>query len=291
MSSLKDDASLVQRLQAKSSFLRHECLRMIYQAGSGHPGGSFSATEIVTVLFYHVMRHEAQDARPSGHDRFILSKGHAAPILYAVLADLGRIDRSELATLRQIGSRLQGHPCRVRTPGIETSGSLGQGLSIGCGLAYSLKKLDGSSSRVYVLLGDGELNEGQIWEAAMFARHYALDNLIAVVDRNHLQFVGATEEVMALEPLAEKWRAFGWHVEELADGHDISALLKAFGEICNRRGQPTVIIANTVKGKGVSFMEHNLAWHGTAPGDEQFAAAWRELEETDGQPQTDEGNA
>jgi transketolase len=252
---------------------------MIYQAASGHPGGSLSAAELVTLLFYHVMRHDPQEPQRPGRDRFILSKGHAAPILYAALADLGYLRTDELATLRQLGSRLQGHPCRTKTPGVEASGSLGQGLSIGCGLAFAAKKLDRHGARVYVLLGDGDLNEGQTWEAAMFARHQGLDNLVAVIDRNGLQYVGPTEEVLALEPLAAKWESFGWHVVEVADGHDVAALLEAFDEALAVSGKPAVLIAHTVKGKGVSFMEHQLGWHGAAPDAAQYAAAMRELGE------------
>lgn len=279
MRNCKQDPLLASRLEGKSTELRRHVITMIYEAKSGHPGGSLSATEIMAVLFYSVLRQRPQDPLWPDRDRFILSKGHAAPILYAVLADLGYFPSSELRTFRQIGSRLQGHPCRTRTPGVEASGSLGHGLSIGCGLAYAAKKLDHRDSAVYVLLGDGELNEGQVWEAAMFAHHYGLDNLIAIVDRNGLQFVGLTEAVLALEPLAAKWKAFGWDVEEVLNGHDIPALLDAFDRLRADSGRPKVIIANTIKGKGVSFMENDVDWHGTAPNDEQFAAALRELEE------------
>jgi transketolase len=277
----KADPSFVTRLQAKARELRIQVLTMIYQAKSGHPGGSLSVTEIMTVLFYHVLRQRPQNPQWPDRDRFILSKGHAAPMLYAVLADLGYFPASELATLRQIDSRLQGHPCRTRTPGVEASGSLGHGLSIGCGLAYAAKKLDYRNNSIYVLLGDGELNEGQVWEAAMFAHHCELDNLIAIVDRNGFQFVGPTEKVLALEPLSSKWKAFGWHVEEVRNGHDIAALLDAFNHVRNKDGKPKVIIANTVKGKGVSFMENSVEWHGIAPSEEQFVAALQELEGAD----------
>lgn len=276
MGEAEDTAALVERLRGKAKSLRLDVLRMIHAARSGHPGGSLSAADIVAVIFYHLLRHDPRAPAWPGRDKFILSKGHAAPILYAALADLGYFPREELATLRRVGGRLQGHPCRTSTPGVESSGSLGQGLSVGCGLAYAAR-LDRSDAQTYVLLGDGELNEGQIWEAAMFAGHYRLENLTAVVDRNRLQFVGATEEVMSLEPLAAKWAAFGWHVEEAADGNDIASLLGAFGRARASRRAPRVIIAKTVKGKGVGFMENDIAWHGAAPDDQQYAAAVREL--------------
>lgn len=276
MTSEHDNSTLVAHLEAKARTLRLLAIEMIYRAGSGHPGGSLSAAEIVAVVYYRLLRHNPRRPHWPERDRFILSKGHAAPIVYAALADQGYFAKEELLTLRQVGSMLQGHPCRS-TPGIEASGSLGHGLSIACGICYAAQKLDSNDQSAYVLLGDGELGEGQVWEAAMFASHNGLENLIAIVDRNGLQHVGATEEVLRLEPLAEKWIAFGWHVEEVFDGHDIGSLLRAFARARAVRGRPKVIIARTVKGKGVSFMENDLAWHGTAPDAGQFVAALREL--------------
>lgn len=278
MSSLNAELSLVERLQAKTRELRIKVLQMIYQAKSGHPGGSFSATEIMTVLYYHVLRHNAKNPMWIDRDRFILSKAHAAPILYAILADMGYFASNELRTLRQIGSLLQGHPSRTLTPGVEASGSLGQGLSIGCGIAYAAKMLDHRDFLTYILLGDGELNEGQVWEAAMFASHYKLDNIVAIVDKNGFQFVGPTKEILDLEPLTCKWKAFGWHVEEVENGHDIVALVNAFNYLHDMKGKPKVLIAKTIKGKGVSFMENKVEWHGIAPNDRQFFDALRELE-------------
>lgn len=251
---------------------------MIYRARSGHPGSSLSAVEIMTVLLYHEIRHDPQNPEWPNRDRFILSKGHAAPVLYAILADQGYFQSDDLDSFRTIGCHLQGHPSHKSTPGVEaTTGSLGQGLSIGCGLAYAIKYLNRSDNRVYVLLGDGELDEGQIWEAAMFASHYNLDNLIALVDRNNFQYVGKTESVMALEPLADKWCAFGWHVEEVDNGNDVGALLIAL-ENCKEVLKPKLILAKTIKGKGVSFMENTSFWHGKAPNKDEFERAMAELE-------------
>ena len=279
MKAIANNATSEKKLRLKANQLRVEVLNMIYEAQTGHLGGSFSAVEILTVLYYHILRRNSKDSSSDIEDRFILSKGHAAPILYAILADLEYFPREELRRFRQIGSLLQGHPCRTKTPGIEASGSLGQGLSIGCGLAYSGKYLDKNDSLIYVLLGDGELNEGQIWEAAMFAAHYKLNNLIAIVDRNHLQYIGNTESVLSVEPLIDKWKAFGWYVRHIPDGHNISSLLNSFRKTLKVEDKPTVLIAETIKGKGVSFMENNPDWHGTAPNKEQFLWALQELEE------------
>lgn len=256
--------------------LRRHIIRMTATAGSGHPGGSLSAVEIVTALFFRALRHRPSEPQWVERDRFILSKGHAAPLLYAALAESGYFPVEELASLRKLGSRLQGHTDRTRTPGVEmSSGSLGQGLSFGIGTALAAR-LNSQSYRVYVLLGGGECDEGQVWEAAMAAAHFKLDNLVAIVDHNKQQIDGWNFEVMNLEPLPDKWRSFGWEVVEV-DGHDFSQILAAFQKSQQTKGQPTVIIAHTVKGKGVSFMENNLQFHGKAPTPEQAERALEEL--------------
>lgn len=264
-------------LTALARKLRRHVVTIIGRAGSGHPGGSLSAVEIVASLYFRVMRHDPNSPEWPERDRFVLSKGHAAPLLYAVLAESGYFPVEELATLRQLNSRLQGHTDRLRTDGVEmTSGSLGQGLSVAIGMALAAR-LDSLSHRVHVLLGDGECDEGQVWEAAMSAAHFKTDNLVAIVDRNQLQIDGPTCDVMDLEPFADKWRAFGWNAIE-ADGHDFDSLLKAFEKAKKVTGKPSVIIAATVKGKGVSFMENNLDFHGKAPNAEQVEIALKELE-------------
>lgn len=263
-------------LQAMARALRRHIIEMTAAAGSGHPGGSLSTVEILTALYFRVMRYRADDPGWPDRDRFILSKGHAAPALYAVLAEVGLVDTGQLCTLRRIDSPLQGHPDKSCTPGLEaTSGSLGQGLSFGIGAALA-GRLDGRGYRVYVLLGDGECDEGQVWEAAMAAAHFKLDNLVGIVDRNGLQIDGWNRDVMDLEPFSDKWRAFGWNVIE-ADGHDFPALLAAFGQAASVKGRPTMIIARTVKGKGVSFMENQVDFHGKAPTREEAARALEEL--------------
>lgn len=251
-------------------------MKMIYAAGSGHPGGSLSAADIMTALFFEVMDHSPERKDSQDRDHFILSKGHAAPIYYAALAESGYFPVEELVTLRKLHSRLQGHPSRAKTPGVEMStGSLGQGLSVANGLALALRlqKLD---RKVYCLCGDGEMAEGQIWEAAMFASHNHLDNVIAIVDRNGLQIDGRTEDVMALEPLADKWKAFGWNVLFM-DGNDMWQVLETLNDARQHKGDPTVIVAKTVKGKGVSFMENNVGFHGKSPNQKEYEQAMREL--------------
>jgi transketolase len=251
--------------------MRQQIVEMIVRAGSGHPGGSLSVADILTVLFFRTMRLDPEHPDWPERDRLVLSKGHAAPALYAALAMRGYFPVDELATLRQLGSRLQGHPDMKKLPGVEMStGSLGQGLSAANGMALGLR-LQGSDSHVFVIMGDGEMQEGQIWEAAMTAAHYQLDNVIGIVDHNRLQIDGPVQSVMGVEPLAEKWRSFGWHVVEL-DGHDLAALAEAFEEAKARRGQPTLILAQTIKGKGFAFMENKAEWHGKAPSSEQVAA-------------------
>jgi transketolase len=256
--------------------LRRHIVTMIAQAGSGHSGGSLSATELVTTLYFRVMHHDPKNPKWEERDRFILSKGHAAPLLYAALAESGYFPLSELAALRKSDSRLQGHTDMTMTPGVEmSSGALGQGLSFAIGTALAAR-LDHRDYRVYALLGDGECDEGQVWEAAMSAAHFKVDNLTAIVDCNKQQIDGWTYDVMNLEPLAGKWSSFGWHVIEV-DGHDFDELLAAFDEARTIKGQPTVIIAHTIKGKGVSFMENNPDFHGKAPNAEELKLALKEL--------------
>jgi transketolase len=268
-------------LQEIARQVRLDIVEMLYRAGSGHLGGSLSATDILVALFFGEMRAKADDPCWIDRDRFILSKGHGAPAYYAILARLGYFPREELFTLRRFGSILQGHPDSGCTPGVEIpTGSLGQGLSIANGLALAAR-LGGHGSRVYVLLGDGEVQEGQIWEAAMTAAHYQLDNLVGILDRNRLQIDGHTAEVMSIEPLADKWRAFGWHTVEV-DGHDLAQLREAFQVCRGVKGRPSMIIAHTVKGKGVSIFEGQKKYHGVAPNPEEYQRALEELQATPG---------
>lgn len=264
-------------LPSLSRQVRQDILEMTHAAGSGHPGGSLSAVEILVSLYFDQMNVDPADPQLPHRDRFILSKGHAAPVLYSVLARRGYFDPALLPTLRKLDSPLQGHPHMPKLAGLDcSSGSLGQGLSIANGLALAAKRR-GADWRTYCLMGDGEVQEGQVWEAAMTAAHFALDNVCAIVDNNGIQLDGKTADIMAVEPLAEKFRAFGWHAIE-TDGHDLSALKAAFLEAAATKGKPTVIIANTVKGKGVSFMENQPAWHGKAPNEEELAAALAQLQ-------------
>jgi transketolase len=266
----------VAELEKMARQLRRQVITMIATAGSGHPGGSLSAADIVTALYFKVMRHDAKNPQWLDRDRFVLSKGHAAPILYAALAECGYFPVEELSTLRKLGSRLQGHTDRTLTPGVEMSaGSLGQGLSFGIGIALA-GSLDKRDYQVYVLLGDGECEEGQIWEAALFAPHHKMDNLTAIVDHNDIQLDGRVCDIMGLEPLLDKWRAFNWHVLEI-NGHDITQILEALKEAGEIKGKPTVIIAHTIKGKGVSFMENNVDFHGKAPTAQEVEIALKEL--------------
>ena len=249
---------------------------MLNKAKSGHTGGSLSAADIVTALYFYKMRHNPKDTKWPDRDRFVLSKGHAAPIQYAALARCGYFHPKELLTLRKLGSMLQGHPDMKCTPGIEVcTGSLGQGLSMANGMALALR-LDKRTSRVYALMGDGEQEEGQIWEAAMSAAHYKLDNLCAIVDFNGFQINGAVTDIMNIEPLTKKWDAFGWHVM-MIDGHDMGQIVKALDDAENIKGQPTMIIARTVKGKGVSIFEGKYQYHGMPPSDEELKKSLEEL--------------
>jgi transketolase len=266
----------VPELEKMARELRRHVITMIATAGSGHPGGSLSAADIVTALYFKVMSHDPKNPQWPDRDRFVLSKGHAAPILYAALAECGYFPVEELSTLRKLGSRLQGHTDRTLTPGVEMSaGSLGQGLSYGIGMALA-GRLDKKSYRVYVLLGDGECDEGQVWEAAMFGPHHKMDNITAIIDHNDLQLDGRVCDIMGLEPLTDKWRAFNWNVLEI-NGHDMGEILKALKKAGEIKGKPTVIIAHTVKGKGVSFMEGNVDFHGKAPTPQEAEQALKEL--------------
>jgi len=263
-------------LAAVCKRLRHDIVTMIGKAGSGHPGGSLSAVEIIVTLYWKVLRHKPADPAWKDRDRFILSKGHAAPVLYAALAECGYFPKSELGTLRQLDSHLQGHADRNSTHGVEmSSGSLGQGLSFAVGAALA-GRLDKQSWRVYALLSDGECDEGQTWEAAMSAAMFKVDNLTAIVDKNGIQLSGFNRDIMNLDPLNKKFEAFGWRVLEI-DGHDLTQVLDAIKKAQQVKGQPTVIIARTVKGKGVSFMENNVDFHGKAPNAEQLEKALKEL--------------
>lgn len=265
-------------LDQRANEMRGDIVRMIAQAGSGHPGGSLSCTDIMCALYFGgVLNHDAEQPDAEERDRFILAKGHAAPALYAALAHAGYLPREELMTLRELGTRLQGHPDSNLVPGVEVStGSLGQGLSIAAGVAAGFK-LDKTEQTVFALLGDGECQEGQVWEAAMFAAHQKLDNLVAIVDRNCLQIDGDTKDVCDPGDLGAKFSAFGWSAVEV-DGHSVSELIEVLNNLkADRSGVPYVVIARTVKGKGVSFMENQAGWHGKAPNAEQTEAALAEL--------------
>ncbi len=266
-----------EQLAAVCKTIRRHIVSMVGAAKSGHPGGSLSAVELLVSLYFggH-LRHDPKNPGWKERDRFILSKGHACPVLYAVMAESGYCPVDQLNTLRQMGSIYQGHPDRRFMPVLEAStGSLGVGLSVAIGMGLAAR-LDKSPSRTYVVLGDGEIQEGQIWEAAMFGSFHKMDNVCAIVDNNRIQLDGWVKDIMAVEPLAEKWRAFGWHAIEV-DGHDLAKVGAAFSEAAATKGKPTCLIAHTVKGKGVSFMENNPKWHGMAPNAEELAAALKEL--------------
>ena len=265
-----------EKLKETALEIRRSIIRSVYAAGSGHPGGSLSAVEILTALYFEKMKVDPKNSKWEERDRFILSKGHAAPVLYAVLAEKGFFPKEELLKLRHIGAMLQGHPDMKGTPGVEMStGSLGQGFSTSIGMSLGAK-LDQRASRIYVLLGDGEVQEGIVWEAAMAAAHYKLDNLTAFMDYNGLQIDGNTEEVMNIDPITDKWKSFGWNVLTI-DGHDYDQIFDALEKAEATKNQPTMIIAKTVKGKGVSFMENQAGWHGNAPKKEEAEKALEEL--------------
>ncbi len=266
----------LERLKKIAAEIRQDIIQSIHKAGSGHPGGSLSAADIVTALYFYKMKVEPENPKWEERDRFILSKGHAAPVLYAALARKGFFPREELFKLRKLNAMLQGHPDMKGTPGVEMStGSLGQGFSASIGMGLALK-LDKRESRIYVLLGDGEMQEGIVWEAGMAAAHYQLDNLTAILDYNGLQIDGKNDDVMRIQPIAQKWESFGWNVLEI-DGHCFEEIIEALEQAEKTKGRPTMIIAKTIKGKGVSFMENAPDWHGKAPNDEETQIALREL--------------
>jgi len=268
--------SAIQAVCQKSLTLRQDIIRMLGEAGSGHTGGSLSSADIIACLYFWEMNIDPLQPRAADRDRFVLSKGHAAPLLYAALAERGYFPKSELLQLRKLGSPLQGHPDMRKVAGVDAStGSLGQGVSWAVGMALAAK-MDGLEYRVYTLLGDGEIEEGLVWEAFMAAHHYKLDNLVAFLDHNGLQIDGPTCEVMSPEPVADKFRAFGWETL-LVDGHDHRQIMEALNKARTIAGRPTIIIAETVKGKGCSFMENRVEWHGTAPNKEQTSKALAEL--------------
>lgn len=264
-------------LKKTANEVRKGIVTAVHSAKAGHPGGSLSAADIMTYLYFEEMNIDPANPKMEDRDRFVLSKGHVAPALYSTLANRGFFPVDELTTLRKLGSRLQGHPCMQETPGVDmSSGSLGQGVSAAAGMALSAK-LRNKDYRVYALCGDGEMQEGQIWEAAMFAGHRKLDNLVVIVDNNGLQIDGKIEDVCSPYPIADKFKAFNFNVVEI-DGHDFNEIAEAFKIAKNTKGMPTAIIAKTTKGKGVSFMENQASWHGTAPNDEQYATAMEDLE-------------
>jgi len=262
----------IEFLEEKARALRVSIVKALHKSQSGHTGGSLSAIDMITALYFHVMRHDPENPRWEERDRFILSKGHAAPAQYVALAEAGYFPKEDLMMIRRLGSHLQGHPDSKGTPGVEVcTGSLGQGLSMANGMALGLR-LDKRNSRVYALLGDGELQEGQVWEAAMASAHYRLDNLCALIDANALQIDGEVERVMNVSPIGEKFMAFGWNVTEI-DGHDMQEILTALESAKLVRGKPTAIVARTVKGKGVPRFEHKASYHGVAPNDEELSEA------------------
>lgn len=265
-----------EKIQKIAGEIRVDIIRETFHAGSGHPGGSLSAADILTMLYFNEMNIDPNDQKKADRDKFVLSKGHASPVLYATLAHRGFFPTEELTTFRKLGARLQGHPDMKKVPGVEMStGSLGQGFSASVGMAMA-NKLNGSSARVYVLLGDGELQEGIIWEAAMSAAHYKLDNLVAILDWNGLQIDGKNNDVMTVAPVDEKFKSFGFNVICI-DGHSLKEIEGAFAQAREFKGKPTIIIAKTIKGKGVSFMENNAGWHGKAPNEEEAQKAVAEL--------------
>jgi len=271
------ETSRITELKLIAANVRKDALTAVHSAASGHPGGSLSIADLLTLLYFEVMNIDPKDPKNPDRDRFVLSKGHCAPALYSVLAERGFFPVDDIPTFRKTGSYLQGHPDMKSVPGVDmSSGSLGQGVCAANGMALA-GKIDKKDYRVYTVLGDGELQEGQVWEAAMYAPHYKLDNLTAFVDFNGLQIDGDIAEVMSPLPIDKKFESFGWHVI-VTDAHDFEALLSAINEAKETKGKPTMIIMKSVKGKGVSFMENNAAWHGSAPNDEQYAQAIKELD-------------
>ncbi len=270
------DTTAIEMVEEKARSIREKIITMLGQAGSGHTGGSLSAADLVACLYFWEMQVDPQQPDWSDRDRFVLSKGHAAPVLYAALAEKGYFPAELLDTLRQLGSPLQGHPDMRKLAGVEAStGSLGQGVSWAVGMALAAR-MDNKSRRIYTLLGDGEIEEGMVWEATMAAAHYKLDNLVLIIDYNGLQIDGPISQVMSPEPIAEKFRAFGCHVIEI-DGHDVGQIMAAFNEARQVKGKPTAIVARTIKGKGCSFMENRAEWHGVAPKPDEVEKALAEL--------------
>lgn len=271
------DDEVIKKLNVTAVKIRKHVIEMLYRAKSGHPGGSLSAVDAIVALYFHHMKHNPKKPEDPNRDRFILSKGHAAPTLYAVLAECGYFDVKELKGLREVNCMLQGHPVCLYVPGVEAStGSLGHGLSFANGVALA-GKADDKKYNVYVMLGDGETDEGQIWEAAAVASHYKFDNLTALLDRNFLQIDGNTEDVLRLESVRDRWSSFGWHVIEI-DGHDIGQIIDALIKADEHKNQPSMIILNTVKGKGVSFMENNVDFHGVPPNEMEYKLAMHEFD-------------
>ena len=267
----------LEDLKGKANNIRKNIVKTVTEAKSGHPGGSLSSVEIATAIYFTQMDITPDNVASTNRDRFVLSKGHASPLLYSVLAEKGLIEEEELLTFRKINSRLQGHPSMRKLPGVDMStGSLGQGISCAVGMALA-NKYNKEDHRIYTILGDGECQEGQVWEAAMFAGFRKLDNLVVIVDNNGLQIDGPVDQVCSPYPINEKFKAFNFHVVDLADGNDMDQIAAAFAEARNTKGQPTAIIAHTVKGKGVSFMENQVGWHGKAPNDEEYAIAMEDL--------------
>ncbi len=267
----------IEQLKAKAKLVRRHIVEMTGAAASGHPGGSLSATEMLVALYFNLMQHNPQDPQWADRDRLVLSKGHASPALYAALAETGYFDPGTLKDFRKLGSPLQGHPDRRRLPGVEAStGSLGQGLSMGIGMALA-RRLDDRDYYTYVITSDGEMNEGQTWEAAAMAAHHRVDHLIAFLDYNKFQLDDSTKKICDMEPVVEKWRAFRWNVQEI-DGHDFKAILHAVGKAKKVKDAPAMIVAHTIKGKGISFMENNNQFHGVAPTPEEVLKALKELE-------------
>ena len=270
-------ATLKTSLQKKANITRQDIIRMTGAAGSGHPGGSLSAADIITVLYFQHMNHRPEKPKWPKRDRFVLSKGHACPALYSALARSGYFDEKELLNLRKLGSCLQGHPDCRKTPGVDIStGSLGLGFSAAVGVALNAK-IDKTDYKTYTLIGDGESQEGIIWESAMFASHHKLDNLVGILDNNGLQIDGLVNEIVTIEPIADKWKAFGWDVLEI-DGHDITSIVQSLEKADSIKDRPVMIIAKTIKGKGISFMENEVDWHGVAPNKAQVEKALKELE-------------
>ena len=271
------DSAIKKQLEITATKVRMGIIEGVYNAKCGHPGGSLSVCDTLTYLYFSRMNVDPKNPTMPDRDRLVLSKGHTAPALYSVLANRGFFPVEDLKTLRHIDSYLQGHPVLGKVPGVDMStGSLGQGISAACGMALS-GKLDNETYSVYAVLGDGEIEEGQVWEAAMFAAHYQLDNLVAIIDNNGLQIDGKISEVMSPYPIDEKFRAFGWHVIVI-DGHDFNEIEKAFNEASTVANQPVAIIQKTTKGKGVSYMENQVSWHGSAPNEEQYNTAMSELQ-------------